>query len=58
MVTTGINIPKDLLAFLRRVAAARANRLGGRASISAVLVMLVERHRAELERDIKQDVGD
>lgn len=49
--TTAVHIPKDQLALLRRVAVERANREGGRPSVSNVLRDLIERHRAELERE-------
>lgn len=51
MTTTAIHVPKATLALLRRVAVERANQHGGRPSVSAVLVELVDRHRAELERE-------
>lgn len=49
MVTTAVHIPKATLSLLRRVAVARADRHGGRPSVSGVLVDLVERARAELQ---------
>ncbi len=49
--TTAIHIPKADLALLRRVAVERANRDGGRPSVSDVIRDLVEMHRAELERE-------
>lgn len=51
MTTTAIHVPKSALALLRRVAVERANLHGGRPSVSAVLVDLVDKHRAELERE-------
>ena len=53
MVTTAVHIPKTTLSLLRRVAVARADRLGGRPSVSAVLVDLAERARAELEAETR-----
>lgn len=53
MVTTAIHIPHEALALLRMVAVQRANREGGRPSVSAVLTDLVEQHRAELEREAR-----
>jgi len=50
--TTGINLPADLWAFLNRVAFERARKYGGRPSVSALLVELVERHRKELEKEL------
>lgn len=49
--TTAVHIPREDLALLRRVAVERANRDGGRPSVSDVLRGLIERHRAELERE-------
>jgi hypothetical protein len=51
MVTTAVHIPKATLSLLRRVAVARADKHGGRPSVSGVLVDLVERARTELERE-------
>lgn len=51
--TTAVHIPKDQLALLRRVAVERANRDGGRPSVSNVLRDLIERNRAELERETR-----
>ncbi len=51
-VTTTIRVPRDILTLLRRVAMERANRNGGRPSVSDVLRGLIERHRAELEKEI------
>ena len=50
-VTTAIHVPKATLTLLRRVSIARADHAGGRPSVSAVLTDLVERSRAELERE-------
>jgi hypothetical protein len=47
--TTAIHIPRDDLALLQRVAVERAIRVGGRPSVSDVLRVLIEKHRAELE---------
>lgn len=49
--TTAIHIPRDDLVLLRRVAVERANRLGGRPSVSDVLRELINRHRGELEKE-------
>lgn len=50
--TTAIHLPRETLHLLRRVAAERANRGGGRPSVSAVLVALVEEQRAKLEGEL------
>jgi hypothetical protein len=52
MTTTAIHVPKATLALLRRVAVERANLHGGRPSVSALIADLVERNRAELEREV------
>lgn len=52
--TTAIHLPRETLHLLRRVAAERANRHGGRPSVSAVLVSLVEASRDELEAEISR----
>lgn len=52
MTTTAVHLPKATLALLRRVAVERANRHGGRPSVSAVLVALVEGQRAALEAEL------
>jgi hypothetical protein len=51
-MTTAINLPTSMWELLRRVAFARAIKHGGRASVSAVLVDLVERNRKELEKEL------
>jgi hypothetical protein len=50
--TTGINLPADIWELLNRVAFERAKKFGGRPSVSALLVDLVQRHRKELEREL------
>ena len=52
--TTGINLPADMWELLNRVAFERAKRQGGRPSVSALLVELVQRHRKELERELAE----
>jgi len=52
--TTGINLPADIWELLNRVAFARSKKYGGRASVSALLVELVNRHRKELERELDE----
>lgn len=50
--TTGVHLPADLWALLNRVAFERARTKGGRASVSALLVDMIERHRKELEKEL------
>jgi hypothetical protein len=50
--TTGFHLPKNLWELLNRVAFERARTKGGRASVSALLVELVERHKKELEKEL------
>lgn len=52
MVTTAIHVPKRTLSLLRRVSVARADRVGGRPSVSAVLSELVEEARQRLEQEL------
>ena len=44
---------RDIVELLNRVAFERAKRHGGRQSVSALLVELVQRHRKELERELQ-----
>jgi hypothetical protein len=46
--TTGINLPAETWELLRRVGFERSRKSGGRGSVSALLVELVERHKREL----------
>ena len=50
--TTGVHIPADLWELLNRVAFERAKTRGGRASVSALLVDMIEHHRNELEKEL------
>jgi hypothetical protein len=50
--TTGINLPTDIWELLNRVAFERAKERGGRPSVSALLVDLVQLHRRQLEREL------
>jgi hypothetical protein len=50
-VTTAIHIPKWVLALLRNAAVGRANRVGGRPSVSGVITELVELHREDLKKE-------
>jgi hypothetical protein len=49
--TTAIHVPKTTWILLRSVAFHRAQANGGRASVSKLITELVERHRAELEKE-------
>jgi hypothetical protein len=51
--TTGINLPADVWELLNRVAFERSKKYGGRASVSALLLGLVQQHRKELEKELK-----
>ena len=48
---TTVVIPADLLRLLRLAAIGRADRHGGRPSVSDVIRDLLERHRKELEAE-------
>jgi hypothetical protein len=50
--TTGINLPLDIWELLNRVAFERAKKFGGRPSVSALLVQLVQRNRKALEKEL------
>jgi hypothetical protein len=52
-ITTAIHIPRDTWTLLRAVSFRRAQDQGGRASVSRLIAELVERHREELEEEIK-----
>ena len=55
MVTTAIHVPKRTLSLLRRVSVARADRVGGRPSVSAVLSEPVEAARQQLEQELMEN---
>jgi hypothetical protein len=50
--TTGLHLPADLWELLNRVAFERSRTKGGRASVSALLVDMIEQHRKELEKEL------
>src|SRR5262245_38984477 len=49
MQTTSLHLPSDLLYILRMVAVSRANRRGGRPSVSDVVREFLELHRRQFE---------
>jgi len=49
--TTGINLPAEIHALMKAVAMKRQRDHGGRASVSGVVVGLVEKNRAALEKE-------
>jgi hypothetical protein len=51
-VTSGINLPVEIYQLLNRVAFSRSLKNGGRPSVSALIVDLVQRHRKELEKEL------
>ena len=51
---TSIYMSAGTLRLLRNVAASRAEKHGGRPSVSDVVRELIEGHRKELEREAKQ----
>lgn len=55
-VTTAIHVPKRTLDLLVEVAGKRKIRLGGRASVSAVIVSVIEAQREALEQEIHQPI--
>lgn len=50
--TTGVSFPPDVLELLSDLAVKRKKIHGGRASVSAILLELVEKHRPELETEL------
>jgi hypothetical protein len=54
--TTGVHLPADLWELLNRVAFERAKTRGGRASVSALLVDMIEKHRKGLELELGKTV--
>jgi hypothetical protein len=51
-MTTGIHLPRSLYLLMNRVAFERAQKFGGRPSVSALIVGLIEKHRKELEKEL------
>ena len=49
MRITSAHLPRELLRLLRIAAAERADRHGGRPSVSAVIVDVLQRHRDEIQ---------
>ena len=54
--TTGLHLPADLWELLNRVAFERARTRGGRASVSALLVAMIEKNRKALELELGKTV--
>jgi hypothetical protein len=54
--TTGLHLPEELWVLLNRVAFERARRNGGRASVSALLVEMIEKNRKALELELGKAV--
>jgi hypothetical protein len=51
-ITSGINLPVEIYQLLNRAAYSRSLRVGGRPSMSAIIVDLIRRHRKELEKEL------
>lgn len=51
--TTAVHFPTRTLQLLKLVAFTRAQRDGGRISVSKVLTEIIESHRSELERELQ-----
>ena len=49
---SAVNLPRRQWDLLRKVADYRADRFGGRSSMSAVIAKLIEDHREELESEL------
>jgi hypothetical protein len=54
--TTGVHLPSDLWELLNRVAFERARTRGGRASVSALLVEMIEKNRKALALELEKTV--
>jgi hypothetical protein len=54
--TTGVHLPADLWELLNRVAFERARTKGGRASVSALLVEMIEKNRKALGLELGKTV--
>ena len=52
--TTGLHLPADLWELLNRVAFERARTRGGRASVSALLVQMIEKNRKALKFELEK----
>jgi hypothetical protein len=53
-VTSAFNIPKESYHLLRKVALARAQKRGGRPSVSNVIAELVDANRDALAREARE----
>jgi len=53
-LTTAIHLPRSTWNLLRAVAFQRAQKKGGRASVSGLIVELVEKERLKLEKEIAE----
>jgi hypothetical protein len=51
VTTTGVSLTPSWLELLNDIAQKRKKRNGGRASMSAVIMQILEQHRAELEAE-------
>ena len=51
MQVTSLHLPTDLLYILRMVAVSRANKFGGRPSVSDVVRELLESHRRHFDAE-------
>jgi len=49
---TGLYLPSEQWELLNRVAFERAKTKGGRASVSALIVELVDKHQKQLEKEL------
>ena len=54
--TTGVHLPADLWELLNRVAFERARTKGGRASVSALLLEMIDKNRKALELELGKTV--
>jgi hypothetical protein len=54
--TTGVHLPSELWEILNKVAFERVRTWGGRASVSELLVEMIERNRKALELELGETV--
>ena len=57
-LTTAIHIPRSTWKLLRKVAFMRAEKNGGRPSVSSLITSLVEENRRKMEKEITKDLTD
>jgi hypothetical protein len=54
---SAVNLKRSDWKFMRRVAEARSDRVGGRPSVSKVIESLIEKNRAELRTELTESAA-